>query len=84
MGKIKEASGKFEYQLGGVFKVSVTKKLILLVKHLHAKYQVDLEAKIKLVEQEVACKWQIKQMGNIEKLIQQKVWNQFRDPFEEK
>ena len=44
-------------ELGGcVFKVSVTKKLILSIKDLHPKYQVDFEAKIKLVEQEVACK----------------------------
>ena len=51
-------------ELGGcVFKVSVTKKLILSIKDLHPKYQVDFEAKIKLVEQEVACKWQLEADG---------------------
>ena len=43
----------------GVLKVSVSQNLILSVKHLHVKYQADLEEKIRLAEQEVACKTQL-------------------------
>ena len=48
---------------GGVFKGPITKKMILSVKNVHAKYQVDLEAKRKLVELEVACKRQLEVDG---------------------
>ena len=68
-----------------MLKVLITKKLILSVKHLHAKYQAGLEVKRKLAEQEVACKRQLEEMNKGEKkrnrfskkvmkVIQRSIW----------